>query len=234
MGARTFPFRGHARVVRQIAVVLLLAGPAYVALGSAPASANSGAVSATQNCQTWHVSVSLNHDTQPDRSVDVLTTIPGTTGISGGHYDTSFGEIWSAGGAAPTSGSVTLNIYFANGQLEFTQTKSLPVPEGCVTTTTAVPTTTTTIASEGTTVPGSTSTSVGSTVPGSTTIVTEGANATTTAGPASVAATTGGTSAVGAATLPRTGSGGWGPAVGFASLLGGGAMLLLSRRRRPV
>src|SRR5437899_2918045 len=177
MGAGTFRSRGRARVragvvgvvtghsvKRRIPVVLLLVGPIYVALGSAPASANSGAVSATQNCQTWHVSVSLNHDTQPDRSVDVLTTIPGTSGISGGHYDTSFGEIWSAGGAAPTSGTVTLNIYFANGQLEFTQSKSLPAPEGCVTTTTtAAPTTTTTISTEGTTVFAST-TSVSSTV----------------------------------------------------------------------
>jgi hypothetical protein len=215
--------------------VLLLVGPIFVALGSAPASANSGAVSATQNCQTWHVSVSLNHDVQPDRSVDVLTTIPGTSGISGVHYDTSFGEIWSAGGAAPTSGTVTLNIYYANGQLEFTQSKSLPAPEACVTTTTtAAPTTTTTIVTEGTTAVASTSTSVGSTVPGNTTIVTEGANATTSTSSASVAATTGGTSAVGAATLPRTGSGGPGPAIGFASLLGGGVMLLLSQRRRHV
>jgi len=33
--------------------------------------------------------------------VDVLTTIPGTSGISGGHYDSSKGLIWDAAGAAP-------------------------------------------------------------------------------------------------------------------------------------
>jgi hypothetical protein len=218
---------------RRIGVLCALLVPMFVALGIAPVSANSGTIAVSQDCQTWHASVSLNHDVQPDRSVDVVTTIPGTTGITGGHYNTSSGEIWTAGGPAPTSGTVTLNIYFANGQLEFTDSKSLPVPEGCVTTsTTSAPTTSTTIATEGTTVSSIASTSTTSTMP--TTIVTEGTIATASTTVNAGSATTGGAAAVAAAnTLPRTGGGGGaGPAIGLMSLLAGAVMVALSRNRR--
>jgi hypothetical protein len=235
---------------RRIAVLCALLVPMFVALGIAPVSANSGTIDLSQDCQTWHASVSLNHDVQPDRSVDVITTIPGTTGITGGHYNTSSGEIWSAGGAAPTSGTVTLNIYFANGQLEFTDSKTLPVPEGCVTTsttaaptttttaapttttTTVAPTTTTTIVTEGTTVSTMAPTSTTSTMP--TTVVTEGTIATTSTTVNAGSTTTGAAAAVAAAnTLPRTGGGGGaGPAIGLMSLLAGAVMVALSRKRR--
>jgi len=91
-------------------LLLALLVPMFVALGIVPASANNGTVAVGQNCRTWHASVQLNHNVKPDRRVDVVTTIPGTTGITGGHYNTSFGEIWSAGGTAPAKGTVTLRI----------------------------------------------------------------------------------------------------------------------------
>jgi hypothetical protein len=213
---------------RRIAVLCALLVPMFVALGIAPVSANSGTIDLSQDCQTWHASVSLNHDVQPDRSVDVLTTIPGTTGFTGHHYNTTFGEIWSAGGPAPSAGTVTLNIYFANGQLEFTDSKSLPAPEGCVTTST----TTTTIATEGTTVSSIATTSTTSTIP--TTVVTEGTIATTSTTVIPGTTTAGATAAAAAAnTLPRTGGGGGaGPAIGLMSLLAGAVMVALSRNRR--
>src|SRR4051794_32626350 len=272
MGLRTHSLlrRGASAVVRQkgmkrrIAVLAALLAPMFVALGIAPVSANSGTVSATQNCQTWNASVSLNHDVQPDRSVDVITTIPGTTGFTGHHYNTSYGEIWSASGAAPTTGSVTLNIYFANGQLEFTDSKTLPAPEGCTATTTAVaststttttsttvastttiaptstttttvapPTTTSTIGTQGSTVSTTPATTTSSTAPSGTTIGTEGNTATTSGAVAPATETTAGTATAAAAnTLPRTGGGGGGPMLGLVSLLAGGVLLVLSRRRR--
>jgi hypothetical protein len=232
MRVEVFGRRYGVRGAVKIGVAVL--GPLFVMLGAAPAWANSGAVVATQNCQTWHVSVSLNHDTTPDRSVDVVTTIPGTTGITGGHYNTSFGEIWSADGAAPTTGTVTLNIYYPDGGLEFTEIKSLPVPEDCATTTstTAAATTTTmgsttTIATEGTTV------TTGSTATTTPTIAVEGNNASAPSTARPTAAMPGGTSAVAGAeinTLPRTGTGNLAPAIGMTSLLIGAVLLQLSRR----
>lgn len=97
---------------------------------AAVVSAHSGDVVATQTCQSWYVSVSLNHNVTSDRTVVVTTTIPGTTGIGGNHYDTSFGQIWDASGPAISSGTVTLTIY--NGtHVEFTTSASLPTPSDC-------------------------------------------------------------------------------------------------------
>lgn len=58
------------------------------------------------------------------------TTIPGTVGITGGHYDTIFGEIWSASGPAPATGSVTL-IISAGTDEEFRTSKSIQPAEDC-------------------------------------------------------------------------------------------------------
>jgi hypothetical protein len=233
------------RVRRRAALSLALLVPMSVALGMMPASANTGTVTVSQNCQTWHARVVLNHNVRSDRSVDVVTTIPGTHGISGGHYNTSFGQIWSASGPAPTSGTVTLNVYLPNGDREFTETKALHAPEGCVTTTTvapattvaptttAAPTTTTTIATEGSTVTSSPSSATTSTVTETTTIFAEGLTVTPSTGAPSAVTTARGAAAVAAANaLPRTGGGGPGPAIGLASLLGGVVMLLVSRHRR--
>jgi hypothetical protein len=102
----------------------------------ATAYAHSGSVVASETCSSWSASVTLAHNVTIDRFVDVLTTIPGTSGISGGHYDTSNGLIWTATGAAPSTGTVTLNIYSGKngvpGAREFTATASIVPAHGCV------------------------------------------------------------------------------------------------------
>ncbi len=102
----------------------------------ATAYAHSGSVGASETCSSWSASVTLAHNVTIDRFVDVVTTIPGTSGISGGHYDSSKGLIWNAAGAAPSTGTVTLNIYSGKngvpGAREFTATASIVPAHGCV------------------------------------------------------------------------------------------------------
>jgi len=105
------------------ALVLALAGVA---------AANTGNVAASETCSTWSVSVSLSHNVTSDRTVVVVTTIPGTVGIAGNHYNTTFGQIWSASGPSPASGTVTLKIY-AGSIVEFTTSASIAPAVGCAT-----------------------------------------------------------------------------------------------------
>jgi hypothetical protein len=179
---------------RRGALLFALLVPMFLALGIIPASANNGTVTVGQDCRTWHASVVLNHNVKPDRTVDVVTTIPGTTGITGGHYNTSFGEIWSAGGAAPAKGTVTLRISLPNGHLEFTESKALPAPAGCVTTTSSPRASTTTASSTTTTL----------VTQGSTLSTTTMASTTTVAPTTTMASTTTTTLATAGSTLPTT------------------------------
>jgi hypothetical protein len=94
------------------------------------ASAHSGDVTAEQDCRSWSVHVYLNHNTTPDRTVEVVTTIAGTTGITDGHYDTDVGEIWSASGTGTALGTVTLDIYQGDS-LEFTASATLSTGQSC-------------------------------------------------------------------------------------------------------
>lgn len=95
-------------------------------------SANSGDVKVSQTCQSWSAEVDLAHNVTSDRTVVVTTTIPGTVGIAGGHFNTSFGKIWNASGPGVTSGTVTLTIY--NGaNVEFIASGTLPTPADCAT-----------------------------------------------------------------------------------------------------
>lgn len=113
-------------------------------------SGHSGSVVVSQTCQTWSAEVDLANNVTSDRTVVVTTTIPGTIGIAGNHYDTSFGQIWDASGPAVSSGTVTLTIY--NGtKVEFTASGTLPTPSDCPTPTpvptpTVVPTAPPTVA----------------------------------------------------------------------------------------
>jgi hypothetical protein len=113
------------------------------------AFAHSGTVTTSETCSAWSASVTLANNVTIDRFVDVVTTIPGTAGITHGHYDTSKGLIWNAFGPAPESGKVTLNIYTNNngapGNLEFTTSASLTPAVDCV----ASPTVTTTASAGG-------------------------------------------------------------------------------------
>ncbi len=95
-------------------------------------AANTGSVTASETCSTWNVSVTLNHNVTSDRTVVVVTTIPGTTGIAGNHYNTSFGQIWSATGPAPATGTVTLKILIGS-TVEFTSSASIAPAKGCAT-----------------------------------------------------------------------------------------------------
>ena len=126
------------------------------------AAANTGNVVASETCSTWSVTVSLNNNVTSDRTVVVVTTIPGTVGITGNHYNTTFGQIWSASGAAPASGTVTLKIY-AGSVLEFTKSATIAPVVGC-----ATPTPTPTPTPKPTPTPTPTSTSSGSSGNGST------------------------------------------------------------------
>jgi hypothetical protein len=107
-----------------------LAGAALILALAGAVTAHSGSVVTSETCSTWSVTVSLANNTTADRTVVVTTTIPGTVGIAGNHYNTSFGQIWSANGAAPATGTVTLKIY--NGSsVEFTTSGSIAPAKGC-------------------------------------------------------------------------------------------------------
>ena len=113
-----------------------------------PAGANTGHVFTSQTCYTWSASVTLDNNVTIERRVEVSTTIPGTTGIVDGRYDTINNSgtqlIWSASGNAPAAGTVTLTILNPDNSVDFTQSSSLQTLKDCTpSTTTTAPTTTT-------------------------------------------------------------------------------------------
>lgn len=101
------------------------------------AHANTGSVHATEDCSTWQVSVTLNDNVSIDRAVSLTTTIPGTVGFVGHHYDTTHDTvplvIWTASGTAPASGVVTLHIAASDGHDEFTTSGTIVPATGCET-----------------------------------------------------------------------------------------------------
>jgi len=250
---------GAARVGLLIVVV-----SATVVAFALPAGANTGYVTTSQTCYVWTATVTLNANVTADHFVEVSSTIPGTTGIVDGHYDTKGSgpqQIWQATGAAPASGTVTLTILNSDRSLDSTASASLPPSAVCPTTTTTASPTTTTVASS-TTVASQTTVVPPTTVAPPTTaapVTTTTSAATTTAAPTttievspstatlpptttpvgpqgSTAATTTTSIRPGAitATLPFTGSGVVFPAIFGLSCLTGGGMLAIRRRRRWV
>jgi hypothetical protein len=108
------------------------------AVGVMTASAHSGSVTASESCTGWSVSVDLAHNVTTDRNVDVITTIPGTTGFEDHHFDSSVGNIWKASGTSPVSGTVSLRIDLADdttqesGPPSAGYTATLSPPSQCV------------------------------------------------------------------------------------------------------
>lgn len=133
-------FKKYGRQLGLLAVSILLVAGAFSAtsvVAPAQVQGHSGDVVVTQACAPvgWTAVVSLANNVTMDRTVKVTTTIPGQTGITNGHYDTTHNSgdlvIWSKSGTTVTSGSVTLTItYTDHGQTvtEFTETKTLPTP----------------------------------------------------------------------------------------------------------
>jgi hypothetical protein len=144
MGGSTSGSRPHnmgRHLFTGVAGTLAVGGAIFLggAASSITAFANTGAVATSENCSTWSASVSLANNVTTDKFVDVVTTIPGTTGITNRHYDTSYGLIWSDAGQAPATGTVTLNIYNSNGEgapgsLEFTASGSIKPATDCTST----------------------------------------------------------------------------------------------------
>jgi hypothetical protein len=106
--------RWELPVNRLVGIVQTRAGRVGVVAGVAvaavvgfavPAGANTGSVVASQTCLRWSASVSLDHNVTADRFVEVTSTIPGTTGIVDGHYNTTGNSgpvpVWHASGSAP-------------------------------------------------------------------------------------------------------------------------------------
>jgi len=106
-----------------------------VMMAAGTVSAHTGSIEASKDCQTGQVRVSLNNNVTIDRTVDVVTTIPGTTGISGGHYNTTGNTgsivIWQASGPQPFEGKVDLYIYNGNHQQEFHASKTVTKEKDC-------------------------------------------------------------------------------------------------------
>ena len=249
-------FRSGAARVALVACV----ATATVAALAIPASANTGTVHTAQDCYTWSASVSLDTNVTPAHDVEVTTTIPGTTGLTG-NFDTTGNtgpqQIWSVHGTAPSHGTVTLTIWNPGHKTIDTQTSaSLPPSEVCpttttlppnvvttttappavVTTTTVAPTTTITVSPTSITLPPTTPpTAPPSTPP--TTPSTPSAPTTPTSThqqviPGSSTTTTSITPGGQSQSLPFTGSGTAFPAIFGLSCLAGGAVLAVRRRGR--
>ena len=238
--------RGRAGRVGLVAGVIT----ATVVALALPAGANTGHAYASQDCDGWWAKVTLDNNVTSDHYVEVTTTIPGTSGIVDGHYDTTGNSgpkvIWSASGDEPTHGTVTLTILKPNKTFDTGDSATLHKVEGCndststtewtmtsTTTTTTPPSSTSTSTSTSTTPttqapattqdivsPSTTSTSV----PG--TVGTQGNTISTTS--TSTTIVPGGISQQ---QLPRTGSGALFPALFGGSCLAGGVALALRHRR---
>ena len=171
--------RGRAGRVGLVAGVIT----ATVVALALPAGANTGHAYASQDCDGWWAKVTLDNNVTSDHYVEVTTTIPGTSGIVDGNYDTTGNSgpkvIWSASGDEPTHGTVTLTILKPNKTFDTGDSATLHKVEGCndsTSTTESTMTSTTTT----TTPPSSTSTSTtGPSVPGPTETSTSTSTSTT-------------------------------------------------------
>jgi hypothetical protein len=106
---------------------LVLASIATVAV------AHHGNVTGYADCDSWHVSATI-YETSENRRIVVTSTIPGTTGLDATGYSAGEDgtEVWSATGASPVSGTVTLDIWYGD-QLENSSSLTIESPSDCQT-----------------------------------------------------------------------------------------------------
>ena len=119
-------------------LLAIISSSAVVLFGfAAVATANTGSIVASENCQSFIVHVYLTNNVSIDRTVIVTTTIPDTTGIAGNHYNTTGAsgntEILTLSGPAPAAGEVELKINYSNGTLEYSTKASIKPLETCAT-----------------------------------------------------------------------------------------------------
>ena len=128
------------RRLRVGALGTIAIGGAIVMGGAASlvtALANTGSVTGSQSCTTWSASVTLDGNVTPDKNIDVVSTLKDASGTLVGPpsfadatYDTnSTGKsqtIWTASGAAPVSGTLSLEIDYSND----TSAEHLPSESG--------------------------------------------------------------------------------------------------------
>ena len=97
--------------MRKLLALVAAAGLMTFAFASV-ATANTGSIVASEDCRSFIVHVFLANNVEFDRTVIVETTILGTTGIAGNHYDTTDNpgdfEILTLSGPAPATGTVVV------------------------------------------------------------------------------------------------------------------------------
>jgi len=147
------PRRGR---LAAISASSLVAASFALALLPLAAFANTGNVSATEDCQTWSAQVVLDNNVRLDHLVDVVVSKsftdighPGFTGLSVDTTKSGPKTIWGPfTGTAPFTGTVKLVIHNPNGSVENTYSKAI-APATCNT-----PTISTKLSESSITVPG--------------------------------------------------------------------------------
>lgn len=235
---RTRVFSLSALSALAVPVLLALIGTATAAGASTPATLNPGQVGTvgtgfTQSCAQGPGWIFVLPASQGDAFVSLSATFQTSGTVAGtvlanpkfASVQVPLSDILIGATAQVTNGhdGSTFNLtHVCNGGESTTTTTTTEAP---TTTTTEAPTTTSTVVSP-TTVVGSTTT-----VPESTTIVAEGSTVSaSTTTPANVTVTTAGSRT---GSLPITGSNTRPLLLGLAALGVGGALTLISRKRRP-
>ena len=156
MVPRNIPgLRPHRGRLAAISASSLVAASFALAVLPLAASAHSGDVSATENCQTWSAKVDLNNNVSSTHLVDVVVSPSfGHEGFTGKSFDTTTKSgpttIWGPyTGKAPLTGTVTLTIHMPDGSVENTSSQTIALPSTCST-----PTISTKLSESSITVPG--------------------------------------------------------------------------------
>jgi len=220
-------------------VVAVVGGFAHAAWAWTPVLSGETTCSDSDHLVTWSIGNSV--------SDSPMTIASASASVGNMQYAvTGYGAVVPGGGSTSATttvpggvtGTVVLTVQgtWTNGEA-VTSSTHVVLEENCTTTSTASSTTTSTESSTTTSVEVSPTSVVNTstTIPESTTVVTQGATVATTSTTQVSSVTVAGVTATTAAPnrLPLTGSGGgWPPLVGATALGLGGALSLVSRRRR--